>query len=109
MMARVAEIDRLLREWVEFRERGGSGAAFADIEAAVAALPAGLRTTLGEVYKGRGSSADHCRRLGCPETTLVRRIGRAHLLLADSLALGREAQLREKESEERMRRQKPDG
>jgi DNA-directed RNA polymerase specialized sigma24 family protein len=97
-MARVAEIDQMLRNWAEFRGSGGSrDASVDDIAAAVAALPADLRTTLEEVYSGRGSPADHCRRLGWPESTIARRIGRAHLLLVDLLALQRAERRRDDE------------
>ncbi len=82
-MARVAGVDRMLRDWAELSSGDPS---VAHVDAAVTALPPELRATVVEVYLGGGSSADHCRRLGCPESTLVRRIGRAHLLLADTLA-----------------------
>ena len=94
-MARVAEIDRMLWEWAEQRGSGQNAkASVLDIEATLAVLPPKLKATLEEVYVGRGSSAEICRRLGCPESTIVRRLGRAHLLLSDLLAMRREERRR---------------
>jgi DNA-directed RNA polymerase specialized sigma24 family protein len=108
-MARLPEIDRMLWEWVEWRRGGGPGTAtVADIAAAITGLPDALTQTLDAVYFGRCSSAEACRRLGCPEATVVRRIGRAHLLLSESLAKQRDDRRRADEHAAIARRRMPE-
>lgn len=56
------------------------------LDEAIAKLPQDLVETVEEVYKFGATMPDHVRRLGCPEATIARRIGRAHSLLLDILA-----------------------
>lgn len=103
LVARISEIELLLTRWGDHQRRttdsalpssdqpvgvtGGSSAR--EIEDALSALPAKLQATLREVYVIGGPSRDRVNRLGCPESTVARRIGRAHLLLLDLLVTRR--------------------
>ncbi len=57
----------------------------AAIDEAVSRLPRDLRDTVFDVYLEGGAMADRVRRLGCPETTISRRLGRADRLLIEQL------------------------
>lgn len=99
-VARQLDIEQRLIGWADWNRSGagssagGEPTAHADewlwdgaqaIDHYVAALPGKLPATLEEVYVRAGNMARHALRLGCPEDTLVRRIGRAHALLAAQL------------------------
>lgn len=100
-LARVDEVERRLVEWADWRrrqtrdERGPGLSGTPEIgllggvllmERIIMSMLASLRATLVEVYVERGSMAVHAEKLGCPETTVARRLGRAHLFIADHLA-----------------------
>ena len=79
-MARSAEMDRRLRDWAVWIGTGRpANDAARQTERAIASLPEVLQTTLRHVHLG------HSNDPAWPESTLSRRIGRAHLLLAESL------------------------
>ncbi len=102
-MARISEIELLLTRWGDFQRLtanstllssaksvGVAGESSArDVEDAVSALRTDLQATLYEVYVIGGPARGRVERLGCPESTIARRIGRAHLLLVDLLATRR--------------------
>lgn len=114
-MARQLEIERRLVAWADWRRAfgcadatqesalsaddpgPGSAASSREMERLVAMLPGDLQETITEFYVHDGQVSDHVRRLGRSETILVRRIGRAHLLLAWQLDDARELVLRERE------------
>jgi hypothetical protein len=69
------------------------------MERIVTSMLALLRATLVEVYVESGPMAVHAEKLGCPETTVARRLGRAHLFIADHLT---EAAQRDREEQLRI-------
>ncbi len=58
-----------------------------ELDEAISLLPGVLAVTVKEVYQRGATMPDHVRRLGCPEATIARRIGRAHQLLIGILAM----------------------
>jgi DNA-directed RNA polymerase specialized sigma24 family protein len=100
-LARVDEVERRLVEWADWKRRqardgrqpGLPGTPEIELSGSVllmdrivASMPSPLRATLVEVYGESGTMAVHAEKLGCPETTIARRLGRAHLFIADHLA-----------------------
>jgi DNA-directed RNA polymerase specialized sigma24 family protein len=100
-LARLDEVERRLVEWAEWRRNArdrerlagrtfdpdaGVPRGVRQMERIVASMLGRLKETLLEVYVERGSMAAHAVKLGCPETAVARRLGRAHLFIADHLA-----------------------
>ena len=105
-MARVEEVERRLIEWGEWKRTECANAAPAitaelspvgvrRTDGIVAALSEPLQATLFAFYAMRGPIGCHVKQLGCPETTVMRRIGRAHLLIADRLVADRDSERQE--------------
>ena len=105
-MARVEQVERRLIEWGDWKRAGGSSAAPAmtagltpdgvgQTDGIVATLSGRLQATLTAFYVRRGPMGCHMKQLGCPETTIMRRIGRAHLLIADQLVADRDRERQE--------------
>lgn len=111
-MARIEWVEHRLQNWARWRLMGGSGALgyaavnlgaalnggragyvtsvipvsdvdAAEVDDAVERLPGHLKITVIEVYTGEGGLAAKLQRLACAESTMHRRIGDAHRLLAD--------------------------
>ena len=86
-MARVKEMDCRPIEWGDWKRGGGSTAITAELPPAefsqtdriVSTLSQPLRTTLIALNVVRGPMGSHVKQLGCPETTITRRIGRTHV------------------------------
>jgi len=91
-VARIEKVERRLVEWADWKRAenknewlGTTGHPFAPIRQTdgFAALPESLQATLTAFDVVRGPIIDHLKKVGCPETTIMRRLGRAHLLIAD--------------------------
>ena len=99
-MSRIEECRSRFLAWATWKKSSGNVAedpAAAAIDDIVAGLPAALRATLIEIYVIGGDVRHHTLRLGCPEATIVRRLGQADRLLMDQLSLRRAARRREDE------------
>ena len=105
-MARVEEVERRLIEWGDWKRTEFANAAPAitgdrspigvrRTDDIVASLSEPLQATLIALYAVRGTMGCHVKQLGCPETTIMRRIGRAHLLIADRLVADRDRERQE--------------
>ena len=89
-MARVEEARRHFVNWAEWKKSGGPSAAclaIEQIDALISRWPDDLRSTVVEVYLKDGDMRVHASRLGCPEATISRRLGRAERLLLDQLCM----------------------
>jgi DNA-directed RNA polymerase specialized sigma24 family protein len=83
-VSRIEESRGLLLDWARWKKSGGTAAenaAAAEIDAVVGTFPESIQSTLLVVYLGGGQMQDHVLRLGCPETTIARRLARADRLL----------------------------
>lgn len=125
LVARISEIELLLTRWGDYQRHTASStlpssaksvgvadqSSARDVEDAVSALPPDLQATVCEVYVIGGPARDRVERLGCPESTIARRIGRAHLLLVDLLATRRAHRRLERERDAWARRlaDRPEG
>ena len=58
----------------------------AAMQSAIDALPTPLRETILQCYLQAGDMVEHTARLGCPQWTINRRIGRAHMILQGHFA-----------------------
>jgi hypothetical protein len=73
-----------------------------DTNEAVHKLPGELKATVLEHYTGKGTQADHVKRLVCSRATLYARIERAHRLLAEHFNARRDRRDAERERVERV-------
>lgn len=71
----------------------------------VARLPSELRATVEENYLGNGLLREKCARLFISEDTLLRRIERAHRMMAQHWGAKRDAQEVERQRLEQLRQQ----
>lgn len=72
---------------------------------AVQLLPGELRATVLQYYTGKGTEADHVRKLVCSRATLHARIERAHRLLGEHFEVRRaRADQAQREERERVER-----
>ena len=99
-VARIGAIEQRLVDWADWKRHrapGRDGDARRDVgetDDAVRALPSPLRETVERCYVAGGDMAGAAVSLGCPQWTIARRIGRAHLMLVETLRASREATLR---------------
>lgn len=100
------EVERRLVEWGEWKRTEFANAVPAitadrspigvrRTDGIVASLSETLQATLIAFYAVRGPMGCHVKQLACPEATIMRRIGRAHLLIADRLVADRDRERQE--------------
>lgn len=73
-----------------------------ETDAAIGKLPSELKATVLQYYVGKGTEADHLRRLCCSRSTLYARIERAQRLLSEHFAAQQDKRRHERDRVEAL-------